>query len=84
MKVDIRRIIQDPLVVEVDDDIAACVYITINGRVYYIDDSTNEQIVKQWPECECPNCNYEYDLVPVTAATGTSSASKSRFFNSNF
>ena len=53
MKVDIRRIGQDPLVVEVDDDIAGAVYITINGRVYYIDDSTNEQIVKRWPECSC-------------------------------
>ena len=54
MKVDIRRKGQDPLVVEVDDDIAGAVFITINGRVYYIDDSTNEQIVSRWPEKEAP------------------------------
>ena len=69
MKVDIRRKGQDPLVVEVDDDIAGCVYITINGRVYYIDDSTNEQIVSRWPEGDCTGicyCDHEvYDLVPV-------------------
>ena len=29
-----------------------CVYITINGWVYYIDDSTNEQILKKWKERE--------------------------------
>jgi len=23
-------------------------YITINGWIYYIDDSTNEQIIKKW------------------------------------
>ena len=69
MKVDIRRKGQEPLVVEVDDDIAGCVTITINGRVYYIDDSTNEQIVSRWPECDCTGicyCDHEvYDLVPV-------------------
>ena len=27
-----------------------CVYITINGIVYYIDDSTNEQIFEKWKE----------------------------------
>ena len=68
MKIDIRRRGQDPLVVEVDDDIAGCVYITINGRVYYIDDSTNEQIVSRWPECDCTGicyCDHEiYDLIP--------------------
>ena len=26
------------------------VYITINGTVYYIDDSTGEQIVEKWDE----------------------------------
>lgn len=26
------------------------VYITINGWVYYIDDSTGEQIIKKWKE----------------------------------
>ena len=69
MKIDIRRRGQDPLVGEVDDDIAGCVYITINGRVYYIDDSTNEQIVSRWPECDCTGicyCDHEiYDLIPV-------------------
>lgn len=29
-----------------------CVYITINGYVYYIDDSTNEQIMKVWKDGE--------------------------------
>ena len=27
-----------------------CVYITINGVVYYIDDSTGEQIFQKWKE----------------------------------
>jgi hypothetical protein len=27
-----------------------CVYITINGVVYYIDDSTGEQIFEIWKE----------------------------------
>jgi len=27
-----------------------CVYITINGTVYYIDDSTGERIMKKWKE----------------------------------
>jgi hypothetical protein len=26
------------------------VYITINGTVYYIDDSTNEQIMEKWKD----------------------------------
>jgi hypothetical protein len=26
------------------------VYITINGWVYYIDDSTGEQIIQKWKE----------------------------------
>ena len=63
MKVQINRPSGPPEVTQVPD--GTCVYATINGRVYYIDDSTNEQIVKQWPECECPNCDYKYDLVPV-------------------
>ena len=29
-----------------------CVYITINGWTYYIDDSTNEQIVQKFIEEE--------------------------------
>jgi len=73
MKVDIRRIGQEPLVVEVDDAIAGCVYITVNDWVYYIDDSTNEQIVSRWPECDCIDtcyCDHEsYDLVPVLIDT---------------
>jgi hypothetical protein len=28
------------------------VYITINGWVYYIDDSTGEQIIDKWKETE--------------------------------
>jgi len=28
------------------------VYITINGYVYYIDDSTGEQIMERWHENE--------------------------------
>tara|TARA_R100001460_G_C3533734_1_gene173787 strand:- start:1100 stop:1225 length:126 start_codon:yes stop_codon:yes gene_type:complete len=27
-----------------------CLYITINGYVYYIDDSTNEQIINLWKD----------------------------------
>jgi len=27
-----------------------CVYITINGTVYYIDDSTGERIMNRWKE----------------------------------
>ena len=73
MKVDIRRIGQEPLVVEVDDAIAGCVYITVNDWVYYIDDSTNEQIGSRWPECDCIDtcyCDHEsYDLVPVLIDT---------------
>lgn len=73
MKVDIRRIGQEPLVVEVDDAIAGCVYITVNDWVYYIDDSTNKQIVSRWPECDCIDtcyCDHEsYDLVPVLIDT---------------
>ena len=73
MKVDIRRIGQEPLVVEVDDAIAGCVYITVNDWVYYIDDSTNEQIVSRWPEGDCIDTCYRdhesYDLVPVLIDT---------------
>jgi hypothetical protein len=42
------------------------VFITINGWVYYIDDSTNEQIIERWrvddPEDEClsgSNTNFD-------------------------
>ena len=27
-----------------------CIYIYINGYVYYIDDSTGERIMKKWKE----------------------------------
>ena len=27
-----------------------CLYVTINGWVYYIDDSTNEQIMEKWKD----------------------------------
>ena len=27
-----------------------CVYVNLNGFNYYIDDSTNEQILKKWKE----------------------------------
>ena len=27
-----------------------CVYITMNGWVYYIDDSTGEQIITKWKD----------------------------------
>ncbi len=26
-----------------------CLYVTIGNTVYYIDDSTNEQIMEKWP-----------------------------------
>ena len=29
-----------------------CIYITINGWVYYIDDSTDERIMQKWREDE--------------------------------
>ena len=29
-----------------------CLYVTINGWVYYIDDSTNEQIINKWSKEE--------------------------------
>ena len=29
-----------------------CVYITINGWVYYIDDSTGDRIIKKWRDKE--------------------------------
>ena len=35
-------------------------YIELNGWTYYIDDSTNEQIIKKWnelPEIQCPYCD---------------------------
>jgi len=38
------------MIIEVKSE--SCVYITINGVVYYIDDSTGEQIVEKWEERE--------------------------------
>ena len=35
-------------------------YIELNGWTYYIDDSTNEQIMEKWkvlPEIQCPHCD---------------------------
>ena len=34
--------------IDVVDDIA--VYINLNGYTYYIDDSTNEQLLEKWRE----------------------------------
>jgi hypothetical protein len=38
---------------KIDVSSEASVFITINGWVYHIDDSTNEQIVEKWPQCSC-------------------------------
>ena len=35
---------------KIDKRSKECVYITINGWVYYIDDSTGEQILQKWKE----------------------------------
>ena len=35
---------------KIDIKTKECVYITINGTVYYIDDSTGERIIKKWKE----------------------------------
>ena len=29
-----------------------CLYIELNGWTYYIDDSTNDQIVDKWESCD--------------------------------
>ena len=39
------------------------VYITINGTVYYIDDSTGEQIVEKWDE---PKIKSNTSVKPIT------------------
>ena len=39
------------------------VYITIDGYLFYIDNSTNEQIMDCWKESTCVNCGYDYDNV---------------------
>tara|TARA_R100000734_G_scaffold19072_1_gene17850 strand:+ start:547 stop:753 length:207 start_codon:yes stop_codon:yes gene_type:complete len=44
-----RKIPNNKVVVVLNDKSA---YITINGYVYYIDDSTNEQIIDKWKEIE--------------------------------
>ena len=43
-------------------------YVTIDGYVFYIDNSTNEQIMDCWKESRCVNCGYDFDNVkePVT------------------
>ena len=33
---------------KIDIRIKECLYIELNGWTYYIDDSTNEQIVDKW------------------------------------
>ena len=46
-----------------------CLYIELNGWTYYIDDSTNEQIVDKWESCdrcgakidECDEIHYPND-----------------------
>ena len=38
------------MIIETKND--EVVYITINGWVYYIDDSTGEQIIDKWKETE--------------------------------
>jgi hypothetical protein len=30
-----------------------CLYITINDHIYYIDDSTGEQIMDKWIDMDC-------------------------------
>lgn len=74
VKIDVRRPGEEPIVTEIDDSDGCAVYVTINGRTYYIDDSTNEQIVQRWPECPCPDSGIGfcacpddeiYDLIPL-------------------
>ena len=36
-------------------------YVTIDGYVFYIDNSTNEQIMDCWKESRCVNCGYDFD-----------------------
>ncbi len=35
---------------QIDIRSESSLYIIINGYVYYIDDSTNEQIIKKWKD----------------------------------
>ena len=39
---------QDNLKIDIRSPLS--LYITLNGWVYYIDDSTNEQIISKWEE----------------------------------
>ena len=34
---------------KIDIRTKSCLYVTIGETVYYIDDSTNEQIIEKWP-----------------------------------
>ena len=36
-------------------------YVTIDGYVFYIDNSTNEQIMDCWKESRCVNCGYDLE-----------------------
>ena len=51
------------------------VYIELNGWTYYIDDSTNEQIVEKYELKECPHClskrvDCDADGMPVCLGCG--------------
>ena len=48
MKIDIRN--EDVL------------YLEINGWNYYIDDSTNEQIIDKWKDIQCTHCDSRLTL----------------------
>ena len=36
-----------------------CLYVELNGWTYYIDDSTNEQIIEKWKVKEEPYTNID-------------------------
>jgi hypothetical protein len=68
---------------KIDQRSDTCVYITINGRVYYIDDSTNEQIVSRWPECDCTGicyCDHEVYHLILSNDAGVSTMPQSTTF----
>ena len=68
MKVQILRPGGPPQVTLVPD--ATCVYVTINGWVYYLEDDGDEAHLSRWPDCNCTDmcsCDADdyYKLVPV-------------------
>ena len=72
MKVQINRPSGPPEVTQVAD--GTCVYVTINGWVYYLEDDGAESHLSRWPDCNCTgicHCNTDdyYDLVPVKHGT---------------